>query len=223
MPSGDKLFLMISSQPNQHYKPLIQQSDFPLINGLVYAFSMKTGEAIWPAPAVVRNRGIVLSQPQEIPLLVFADRKMVRDAASGGGSQLRLLCLDQETGQTVYRNDSLPDTSITRFRVRGERDAGAVVAVEMSAGKIQLTMTDRPRPPQPPANDDLESQRLVEERGLRGIGRRLSGAMQGALENPADPAREKLRELQEKKLRQLQQIEQAKRQAAQQPEETDDD
>ena len=44
----------------------------------------------------------------------------------------------------------------------------------MNAGKIQLTMTDQPRPPQPPANDDLEAQREIEERGLRGIGERMS-------------------------------------------------
>ena len=50
----------------------------------------------------------------------------------------------------------------------------------MSAGKIQLTMTDRPRPPQPPANDDLEAPREIEERGLRGIGERMSGALRGA-------------------------------------------
>ena len=85
----------------------------------------------------------------------------------------------------------------------------------MNAGKIQLTMTDEPRPPQPPANDDLETQRETEERGLRGIGRRMSGALQGALENPAE--REKLRQMkrsnkatmqdaenQQDKLRQLQ-------------------
>ncbi len=200
MPSGERLFVMISAQPNQQFKSLVQQSDFPLVNGLVYAFDRTTGKAIWPAPAVVRNRGIVLSQPRDIPLLVFAERKTVRDAATGGGSQLRLLCLDQETGQTVYRNDTLPDTSITRFRIRGERDAGAVVAVEMNAGKIQLTMTDRPRPPQPPANDDLEVRRESEERGLRGIGRRMSGVLQGAIENSAERA----------KIRQLEEIERAR-------------
>jgi hypothetical protein len=54
----------------------------------------------------------------------------------------------------------------------------------MSAGKIQLTMTDRPRPPQPPANDDLEAPRQIVERGLRGLGQRLGSALRGALEKP---------------------------------------
>jgi tetratricopeptide (TPR) repeat protein len=204
MQAGDKLFLMISSQPNQQFKPLVQQTDFPMISGFVYAFSRTSGKPLWPAPAVVRNRGIVLSQPQGIPMLVFADRKLVRDAAIGGASQLRLLCIDQETGQTVYRNDTLPDTSITRFRIRGDRDAGAVVAVEMNAGKIQLTMTDEPRPPQPPANDDLEAQPETAERGLRGIGRRLSGALQGALENSAESRKlQQMKAIEEQRMRML--------------------
>jgi hypothetical protein len=213
--AGSELFLLISSPPAQQYRPLAQQPDFPLINGLVYAFDRKSGEALWPAPAVVRNRGMLQSQPQDLPLLLFADRKLVRDAARGGGSQLRLLCLDKRTGRTEYRNDSLPDTSITRFRVRGQRDEAATVAVEMSAGKIQLALTDKPRPPQPPANDDLEAPREIEQRGLRGIGERMSGALRGALENPA----ERNRELQRK----IQELERARQEAKEKAQQTDDD
>ncbi len=143
----DELFLFVTSQVQPQFKPLVQSSsDFPLINGPVYAFSLKSGEPLWPGPALVRNRGIVLQQPPDIPLLVFADRQTIRDATNGGGLQLRVLCLDRRTGQTVYRNDALPDTSVTRFRVRGETDSRPLVALEMSAGKILLAMTDRPRP-----------------------------------------------------------------------------
>jgi hypothetical protein len=47
-----------------------------------------------------------------------------------------------------------------------------------------LTMTDRPRPPQPPANDDLEGQRELVERGLRGLGIRLGTGLRNAWEQP---------------------------------------
>jgi len=181
---GDQLYLFISSHWQSQYKPIGHPSEYPLINGLVYAFSIKTGESLWPGPALVRNRGIVMQQPPDIPLLVFADRQLIRNSTSGGGSQLRVLCLDRRTGQTVYRNDALPDTSVTRFRIRGETDSRPIVDVEMSAGKIQLTMTDRPRPPQPPANDDLEAPRTTAERGLRGVGQQVSNALRGALERP---------------------------------------
>jgi hypothetical protein len=182
MQAGDSLFLFIGSPPNQQYKPLVQQSDFPLVNGLVYAFDLKTGEPIWPAPAVVRNRGAVLSQPQEIPLLVFADRKLVRDATTGGGSQLRVLCLDRRTGETVFSNDTLPDTSITRFRIRGEREGKATVAIEMSANKIELTLTDEPKEAGPPASVDSTATPQEAASGLGGLGRRITGAIHGALQ-----------------------------------------
>jgi hypothetical protein len=190
MPARDRLFLFIGSPPNQQYKPLVQQSDFPLVNGLVYAFDTETGEAVWPAPAVVRNRGAVLSQPEEIPLLVFADRRLVRDATTGGGSQLRVLCLDRRTGETVYSNDTLPDTSITRFRIRGDREGEATVAIEMSANKIVLTLTNEPKEAGPPANDDAAAKPEVTDSGLGGLGRRITGALQGALQKAAESQKE---------------------------------
>ena len=71
---------------------------------------------------MVRNRGVVLSQPQDIPLLVFADRKTgPRRRRPAAGRNFACCASISSTGQTVYRNDRLPDTSITRFRIRGER------------------------------------------------------------------------------------------------------
>lgn len=183
--TNDELFLYISGEVQPQFKPIGLALDSPVINGPVYAFSLKTGEPLWPGPAVVRNRGAILAQPRDVPLLVFSDRQTIRDATNGGGSKLRVLCLDKRTGQTVYRNDSLPDTSTTRFRIRGENDSRPTVALEMSAGKILLAMTDRPRPPQPPANDDLEAPREIVERGLRGLGQRMGSALRGALERPS--------------------------------------
>jgi hypothetical protein len=50
-------------------------------------------------------------------------------------------------------------------------------------------MTDRPRPPQPPANDDLEAPREVEAEGLRGIGRRIGEVLRGHLEKTEDESK----------------------------------
>jgi hypothetical protein len=183
--SGDDLYLFISSQVQQQFKPIGLPADYPLVNGLLYAFGRETGDLLWPGPALLRNRGIVLQQPDGIPLLVFVDRQMTRDAANGGGSQLRVLCTDKRTGQTVYRNEALLDTSVTRFRIRGEASTNPAVAIELGSGRIQLTMTDRPRPPQPPTNDDLEAPRESVERGLKRLGQRFGDALRGAFEGPA--------------------------------------
>jgi hypothetical protein len=177
---SDQLFVMITGQPPPPlHRPI--GPDFPLVNGFVYAFRRSTGEPLWPGPAVVRNRGIAIGQPQGIPLLVFADRKMTHNAGV-----LRLLCLDKTTGQTVYRNDELPDLVGTHFNIRAAQDTSPHVTIEMSARAVQLAMSDRPQPPAPPANDDVETPRAISERGLWGIGRRIGEALQEALQNPTE-------------------------------------
>jgi outer membrane protein assembly factor BamB len=191
--AGDELFLFVSSQVQSQFKSIGQTFDFPMTNGPLYAFNLTSGNPLWPGPAIVRNRGIVLSQPADVPLLVFIDRQSLRDAAAGGGSQLRVLCLDKGTGETVYRNDRLPDSNVTRFRIDATTEPRPQVALDLGTAKIQLTLTDRPRPPQPPANDDLEGVKEVGERGLRGLGAQLGGALRGVLEKstPNEPTQRK--------------------------------
>jgi hypothetical protein len=98
---------------------------------------------------------------------------------------MRLLCLDKQTGETVYRNDRLPDAAVTRFRIRGERDPRQMVTMHTNSGTVQLTMTDRPRPPRPPANDDLEAEPEKRERGLVKLGERMGAALRGTIEREA--------------------------------------
>ena len=120
MRSGDDLFVFITGLPQSQVRTITQAFDYPIINGPVYAFSMKTGKPLWPGPATVRNRGMMLTQPPDLPFLVFADRQQARNAPTRRAPQLRVLCLDKRTGETVYRNDRLPDTAIPRFRIEAE-------------------------------------------------------------------------------------------------------
>ncbi len=182
--SGDELFLFVTGQLQSPNKPIGLPVDYPLVDGPVYAFSLTSGKPLWPSPAIVRNRGLVLQQPSDIPFLVFAERQSPRDASTPN-LPIRVLCVDKRTGQTVYRKESLADAAVPRFRVRGEMDTRPTVALETSGGKILLTMTDSPRPPQPPTNDDLEAPREIAERGLRALGQRFSNALQKALEKPS--------------------------------------
>jgi outer membrane protein assembly factor BamB/tetratricopeptide (TPR) repeat protein len=180
--SGNQLFLLVSGRSLSKENQPITRND-PLINGFVYAFDLEEGTRLWPGPAVVRNRGIVRSQPADIPLLVFVDRQLNRRAIAGRTPRVRLLCLDKNTGRTVYRNDELRLSTVSRLRVRAERQATPTVVVEMNGAEVYLTATERPRPPQPPANDDLEMPRTSAERGLMEVGRRMVGVVQEALEN----------------------------------------
>ncbi|HMO87451.1 MAG TPA: hypothetical protein PKC18_21270, partial [Lacipirellulaceae bacterium] len=141
--AGGQLYLVVNGEIRQQPSRPIGV-DYPLVDGQVYAFDMTTGEAMWPGPAVVSRRGISLTQPVDIPLLVFVDRVAKRDAA-GGGQQLRLLCIDKQTGATVYRNDDLPDTSGSHFRIRAARGDPRTMSIEMSTRTVRFTFTDEPR------------------------------------------------------------------------------
>jgi outer membrane protein assembly factor BamB len=194
--SGESLFVMLNRQAqNQQHKPLIQP-EHAIIDGPVYAFNLTTGQPMWPTAALVRNRGIVLSQPQDLPMLVFADHMVTRDPSTGGRMQLRLLCLDKRSGETLYRNDKLPETTASRFRIRAQHGADPRVTIETGSSRIELAVTDEPRPPQPPANDELESVREVGRRGLVGLGERM---LRGTISDPAAQRRPQIREVPQQK------------------------
>jgi hypothetical protein len=123
-----------------------------------------------------------------LPLIVFVEKETRRDA-NGSGVKLRVLCLDSRTGQSVYRNEDLPDTGIGQFRVRSERQGDPAVLIEMSNRLVRLTATSEPRPPEPPANDDLVAAREFTERGLRAVARQLGNALQESSEDNQDAAR----------------------------------
>jgi hypothetical protein len=110
--------------------------------------------------------------------------------------QLRLLCLDKRTGETLYRNDNLPETSASRFRIRAQRGADPRVTIETGSSRIELAVTDQPKPPQPPANDELESAREVGRRGLLGLGERM---LRGAISDPAAQRQLQIREVPQQK------------------------
>jgi hypothetical protein len=158
----------------------VDQLDNLPSSGFVYAFNLETGEQLWPGAATIHNRGLV-AQPDGLPFLVFLDRQTTSDGARGARRRLRLLCVDKETGETVYRNDDLPDTPVTRLRIRGEIEDTPHVTIETNAGTIRLALTDRPRPPRPPANDELEASQQRSERGLVGLGQRVGAALRGTI------------------------------------------
>lgn len=182
MLSQDELFLTVDTEAIQNHRSI--GPDYPLVTGQVYAFDMQTGAALWPGPATVRQRGITLSQPENIPLLVLVDREERRDASAGGSSHLRLLCLDKRTGQSVFRDDDLPDTAGGHFRILAERGAAPTVTIEMSTRTVRLSLSDRPRPPEPPANDAVEAARKSLGRGLWDVGRKMGDVIQEAWQNP---------------------------------------
>ena len=83
--AGNNLYLGLNSAARQQASRPIGL-DYPLVDGQVFAFDLASGEPLWPGAAVIEARGMALSQPTDIPVLVFVDRLLKRDA-SGGGHQ----------------------------------------------------------------------------------------------------------------------------------------
>jgi hypothetical protein len=181
--AGQQLFLAISAEGRRPQSATIG-ADYPIIDGQLFSFDLRTGEPSWPGPATISHRGLALGSPFDMPLLMFVDRVQKRDATNTG-AQLRLLCLDKRTGATTYRNDDLPDTAGQQFRIRAVREQPPAVTVEMSARTVRLEFSDRTRPPEPPANDLVEAPRKTLGRGLWGVGRRMGDLIQGAIQNPS--------------------------------------
>jgi hypothetical protein len=99
--------------------------------------------------------------------------------------KLRLLCLDKRTGQSVYRNDDMLDAPDGHFRIQSEiaaqdlsADPRRVITIDTTSQQVELTVTDKPRPPEPPARDELVADREIEVRGIRGALQRATDALQ---------------------------------------------
>jgi outer membrane protein assembly factor BamB len=182
--SGDQLFVCIGGAPRRQSLLSIGTADYPLVDGQVYAFDLRDGQPLWPGPALIEQRGIALTQPSDIPILVFIDRLSKRDAG-GQSNNSRLLCLDKATGATVYRNDALPDTSNSSFRIETNIEESPTVNIAMSTKTIRLTFTDQPRSPEPPANELVEAPRQSLGRGLWSVTKQMGSALQDALRERA--------------------------------------
>jgi hypothetical protein len=183
--AGEAIYVCVGGAARQQSSRPIGL-DYPLVDGQVFAFDLRDGRMLWPGPAIIESRGVALSQPTEIPMLVFVDRVVKRDAG-GSGTKLRLLCIDRNTGATVYRNDDLPDTSGSPFRIRATRGAAPYVDIEMTTKTIRLKLSDQPRPPEPPANDLVEAPRKSLGRGLWGVTRRMGSVLQDVIQNTGRP------------------------------------
>jgi hypothetical protein len=166
--------------PGRH-QPIGFAGEYPLVNGPVYAFDCRSGRALWPSPAYVEERGLVLGAPDDLPLVVFADRETRRETGAGT-TKLRLLCLDKSTGQSVFHNDDLLDIADGLFRIRASHGqqtrSEREITIETTAQTIRLTLTTQTRPPEPPARDELVAQREMEETGIRGALLRAADELQ---------------------------------------------
>ena len=180
--AGDWLYVCVNGGTRQLTSRPIGP-DYPLVDGQVFAFDLRDGKMTWPGAARIAQRGIALAQPTDIPVLVFVDRLLRRDA-NGSASHPAI---------AVHRPRNRSD-ALSKRRFAGYLGRTVPHSGESRGGTDGRLGNDEPNGSphvhRPAALAGTAGERLggspAQEpgRGLWGVGRRMGDLLQDALENP---------------------------------------
>jgi hypothetical protein len=155
----------------------------PIINGRVFALDRQSGELLWPSPARIEDFALVLEQPRDLPVAVFARRATDRE---GRRQKTSFLFLDKRTGAlaTPVRDFT---RRINNFEIVGD-DEKKTVALHLrtAANTLLLTFTSDPAPPEPPYQPVARVEKKQGGNVLSAALQELSKAVQKLAEPPAN-------------------------------------
>ncbi len=127
----------------------------PIINGRVYGFSRTTGAKLWPAPVVVSQYGMLLTQPGQLPVLTFV-RMVHRPRPPGGNDpKVGVMCIDKHTGRVVYNNDQLAAPTVGNLEINGDPEAHTVT-IAITPSVVTLSYTDEPESAKDPKTSEAK-------------------------------------------------------------------
>jgi outer membrane protein assembly factor BamB len=149
--------------------------DSPVIDGELLLFDRANGQMRWSRAAEVVQQALPLTQPVDMPFVMFAGL-LTRNDSGGSRPMTTMLILDKATGRTLFRSDELPQSGGSHCVARIVDAASHQAAVEMAGQTILLQFTDERRPPEPPALAEVESSSGKASRGLMGILLNLGGS-----------------------------------------------
>lgn len=115
-----------------------------VVRGQLYAFD-RQGNELWPSPVAVERQRLPLSQPNRLPVLVFACMVQERQANAPARAKTAILCIDRRTGREVCREEFPGPSSI--FRLVGDPEE-STVQVQTQKHTITMTFTDQPLAPE---------------------------------------------------------------------------
>jgi hypothetical protein len=95
---------------------------------------------------VVAQQGLLLSQPSQLPVLVFVRQVARPGVGSARDPRTSILCIDKRTGRVVYENEQLQGTLIGNFELSGDPKA-RTVSLSVASKLVTLTFTDDPVDP----------------------------------------------------------------------------
>jgi outer membrane protein assembly factor BamB len=151
--STDQSLLVRSFEPRATSGTVVEsfpdQITCPLIDGDVYAFSRPGGQPLWSVPAVIEGYGLPLDQPDDVPVLAFV-RQVERTKSRSQRPSLSLLCIDKRDGRILLDANGL-NFAYGSFFMSGDPAEQSVSLRLLNVHNYQLTFTDDPQPPEPPA------------------------------------------------------------------------
>lgn len=139
--------------------------DFALLDGQVHVFDRRSGRPLWNRPAEVHQQALMLTQPVDLPIIVFA-ANLVRRDSNGGKQGIRMLILEKASGRRLFFDDALPPSGANHCVARVVDAEQHEVAVEMASRVVRLKFTDSPRPPEPPAMYEADA---ASQKGPKGL------------------------------------------------------
>ena len=147
-------YLLVTNSPpanvqaNVNIQPAPGGLNNPIVNGLVYAFARGQGDEparqIWPEPAEVKQQGLVLTQPSEVPLLFFLSHRHTANGVGQHETRTSVLAIDKRNGQRVYANDDLR-TVISNFEISADHQTDTV-ALMLPNKTLTFRLTSDPLP-----------------------------------------------------------------------------
>jgi outer membrane protein assembly factor BamB len=157
------------------------------VHGRVYAFARSTGKLQWQVPAFVAMHALPIDQPSESPLLFFVRNRT--DVKEGGNNRqaVSILCLDKRDGRIVFDNSAGQQANHCEIIADPlKRTVTVSLLNQPSPTLLVFQVTDKPFPPQPPAQTgDVASASVGELPGTvdPSVGRAIERLNRG--ENPA--------------------------------------
>ncbi len=148
------------------------QLDFVTFNGQLMAFAAKDGQPLWSRPAEVRQESLMLSQPVDSPVIVFASTHTRQDA-NASRQLVDMLLLEKSSGRVLFSEEGLPQSP--NHCVTVVNSATDEVFVEMINRLVRLKFTDEPRAPEPPASFEATPSDKEGPKGIFGILEKFSG------------------------------------------------
>lgn len=159
-------YVIVANRPwqqaaNIFINPLPRGFGSVVVNGMVYGFDRHTGEKLWSQE--VRNQGLVLTQPCEMPVLALASQIHRQQINNRGGRRYEtaVVCLDKRTGHVLHQ-ERQPNT-VSAVNLEAD-PATATVELNMQRAKVLMKFTDEPFDPDAaPANEVINGAAEDEE------------------------------------------------------------